>query len=207
VYSILAFITLGIGSILMFFVWSFFYNGYYTKTLLQDGYEFADSPRLNEEAARALGVSLPPKDEVNSSFSMASSEPQEKVQKVNLKFQNGDKDLANDSYKIYLIKKYSFEFNDVLKKYIFEDRLYGSVDEALAAAHALELASDQSAAVKRIFGEEFVDESSAIEFLISQDIKIERNDRGFKVIDGDLIGYLSSKDLIKYANQRLSKSS
>ena len=50
-----------------------------------------------------------------------------------------DKDLTNDAYKIYLVKKYEIEKNDVLSKFICNNRLFATVDEALEFAHSLEI--------------------------------------------------------------------
>ena len=50
----------------------------------------------------------------------------------------GDKKLANDGYKIYLVKKHKIEKNDALGKFLCGDRLFESVDEALAFADSLE---------------------------------------------------------------------
>ena len=37
-------------------VWAFIYNKNYTQRLLQEGYEFSDTPERNASAKRALGV-------------------------------------------------------------------------------------------------------------------------------------------------------
>lgn len=51
------FLTLGIVAVFPGFVWAFFYNGYYTKRLLERGYIFADNPPKVREACRRLRVS------------------------------------------------------------------------------------------------------------------------------------------------------
>ena len=40
------------------FVFCFFYNKQYTTRMIEQGFKFADSPYLNEKAARAIGVDL-----------------------------------------------------------------------------------------------------------------------------------------------------
>lgn len=56
---IVVMMTLGIGAFLIGFVWAFKYNKYYTRKLLERGYEFNGTPQANERAAAALGVSMP----------------------------------------------------------------------------------------------------------------------------------------------------
>ena len=60
-------------------------------------------------------------------------------------FGQGERTLENDVYKIYLVKNYKIEFNETLKKHIFNDSLYESVDDALAAARAVDLAKMKQA--------------------------------------------------------------
>ncbi len=56
VIVILGIFTLGIGSALAMFVWAFFYNGYYTRKLLERGYAFADTDPMVTQAKLSLGV-------------------------------------------------------------------------------------------------------------------------------------------------------
>ena len=51
---------------------------------------------------------------------------------------SGEKKLSNDGYKIYLVKKYGIEKNDVLGKFVCSERLFESIDEALVFADSLE---------------------------------------------------------------------
>jgi uncharacterized membrane protein YhaH (DUF805 family) len=51
---------------------------------------------------------------------------------------DGEKDFKNDAYKIYLTKAYQIEKNDTLGKFICTERLFSTVDEALAYADYLE---------------------------------------------------------------------
>ena len=43
----------------------------------------------------------------------------------------GEPNLENDSYILFLVKKYAIEKNDVLGKYVLNEKLYASIDEAL----------------------------------------------------------------------------
>jgi ribosomal protein L40E len=55
---------------------------------------------------------------------------------------SGERELSNDSYLIYLTKKYRIEFNSALSKFICNDKLFLTSDEAVEHAHELELKND-----------------------------------------------------------------
>lgn len=129
---VLALSTAGVGAFVGMFIWAFFYNGYYTKKLLENGYEFAGTHEQNEEAAKNLGVQL---NQVSVERLKSETELEKRYQPSAI----SDRSLEDDGYKIYLVKKYPIEFNDVLKKHIFNNKLYGSVDDALVGMHEVEL--------------------------------------------------------------------
>jgi hypothetical protein len=52
----------------------------------------------------------------------------------------GKRDLSNEAYRIFLVKKYEIEKNDALGKIIFEDRLFDNIEDALESANQKELA-------------------------------------------------------------------
>ena len=56
VLVILGILTVGIGSGIAMFIWAFFYNGYYSRRLLERGYEFVGSDPNVVEAKLKLGV-------------------------------------------------------------------------------------------------------------------------------------------------------
>lgn len=56
IWIILAVFSYGILAIIASIVWAFVYNSYYTKKLLERGYEFADSPDRIAYARQRLGV-------------------------------------------------------------------------------------------------------------------------------------------------------
>jgi hypothetical protein len=68
------------------------------------------------------------------SQSVGSSHPNQ----VSARSFDGERELTNDAYKIYLTKKYNFEKNEILGKIACEGSLFDSVEEALMHAHALE---------------------------------------------------------------------
>lgn len=51
-------VTLGVGALFVMVIWSFFYNKYYTRKLIEKGYRFNGSDEENLAAAKAIGVSL-----------------------------------------------------------------------------------------------------------------------------------------------------
>jgi len=51
----------------------------------------------------------------------------------------GDASLSNDSYIIFLTKKYAIEKNNVLDQYICRDKLFPSLDDVLHFANDLEI--------------------------------------------------------------------
>jgi hypothetical protein len=57
VHMILAVTTLGIGNVIAWIVWSFYYNKYYTIKLIKKGYEFSDSLEANGRASAMVGLS------------------------------------------------------------------------------------------------------------------------------------------------------
>ena len=141
VVVILAFVTWGVGCFVAMFVWAFIYNDYYTKKLLERGYEFAGTPEENEAAATALNVRAD-----NRTGSDASVD---KEQRSTLStFGQGGRTLENDAYKIYLVKQYKIEFNETLRKHIFNDALYESVDDALVAVHAFDVEKVRQAEIE-----------------------------------------------------------
>jgi len=53
---ILGVISFGIGAFIAMIVWSFLYNKYYTRKLIEKGYQFDESPELNKTAEQFVGV-------------------------------------------------------------------------------------------------------------------------------------------------------
>ena len=56
VLAILGIVSFGIGAVLAMLIWAIIYNKYYTRRLLEQGYEFADSDAKISEARLRLGV-------------------------------------------------------------------------------------------------------------------------------------------------------
>lgn len=57
VLVILGVITAGVGTFIAMIAWSFLYNKYYTRKLIEKGYQFDDTPELNKAGEEALGIS------------------------------------------------------------------------------------------------------------------------------------------------------
>lgn len=187
------------------FVWAFLYNDYYTKKLLEKGYVFSDFQNKSEEASKALGVAIPIADETSKEAPTAKrsapSSPAHTPQSTVLKRE--DKTLTNDAYKIYLVKKYPLEFNDVLKKYIFKDRLFDTVDDALVAVHQTELESESIATQTERVKVYYTDMSEAISFLGLIGIKVSESDGKITVQEKTSTQYFyHGAEFLQYANKK-----
>ena len=55
----------------------------------------------------------------------------------------GEPELSNDSYVLYITKKYAIEKNEVLGKYVLNEKLYDSLSEVLEAGSKSELAEQE----------------------------------------------------------------
>lgn len=197
-FAVLFFIALAthpIAAFIAMFIWSFFYNGYYTKRLLEKGYTFSDFQEANEDAAKALGVAIPIVSESNE-----SAQPIKPVHSAPSIFTNEEKSLSNDAYKIYLVKKYPLEFNEVLKKYIFNNKLFDSIDDALITVHQVEIANE-SIARSKIY---YTNKREAISFLTLINVEVtESNDRKITVKEKNSTQYFFSDDeFLNYANKK-----
>jgi hypothetical protein len=128
---------MGVGSFIAQFIWAFFYNSFYTKKMLERGYEFAGTTDENEAAATALGLRLGNQAETNVSTDRRES------------FAKEDRTLTNDVYKIHLIKHYKIEFNELLKKYIFNNAIYESIDDALVVVQSIDEGKVNQAEIER----------------------------------------------------------
>ena len=51
---------------------------------------------------------------------------------------DGSRDLDNDAYKLFLSKKYDIQKNDVFAKFVCQEKMYPTIEEALIYAHSLE---------------------------------------------------------------------
>ena len=51
---------------------------------------------------------------------------------------DGEKNLENNSYPLYLVKKYRIEKNDVLNKFVLNDKAYETIIDCLKIADQLE---------------------------------------------------------------------
>jgi hypothetical protein len=108
--------------------------------------EMADEQKIQND----LMAMDTPNKVILSEISLKDSTPQK------LKF-NGNKDLSNDAYKLYLLDAYSIKKNDVLEKFICMDKIFPTVDEAIAFAAVEEKRIDdelEKQEIERIQAEE-----------------------------------------------------
>ena len=59
----------------------------------------------------------------------------------NLQINSLERNIDNDAYKIYLLKKYPIEHNTIINKYILMDRLFDTADDALTYASEFDIKS------------------------------------------------------------------
>ncbi|MCA0246367.1 MAG: hypothetical protein LCH93_07090 [Proteobacteria bacterium] len=103
--------------LLMSLVWSFNFNPYHLRKLIERGYVLADTAETNRSAA--LTVDMSPAV-------------------MGARFMSPD--LATDAYRIFLVNKYRIEKNEALGKMVVGERLFDTIDEALVYADRLEFA-------------------------------------------------------------------
>lgn len=175
-------ITAGIGGFFCFLIWSFFYNSYYTKKLLEKGYEFSGSIEENEKAAKVLEV------QILKSSALKKSDQSPSVIENNDSSEKLIRNLNDDAYKIYLVKNYSVEFNDVLKKHIFNQKLYGSIDDVLVAVHEIESKKiEEIQRLKEIENEKFKGKFDAIRNEAKPYLEIISN-RSYELLKESIVG-------------------
>ncbi len=103
--------------LLISLVWSFNFNAYHIRKLIERGYVLADTAEINRQAAMTVDMS-----------------PAE----MGARFMSPD--LTTDAYRLFLVKKYKIEKNDALGKMVVGERLFDTIDEALKYADGLEFA-------------------------------------------------------------------
>ena len=133
------------------------------------------------------------------------------------KFQ-GEKDISNDAYKIYLVNKYKVTKNDVFNKYVQNNSLYESIDELLSILHEKENNIKQDSINNIVISNKFIslDLNNSSEELILAEVKAQLHQRGYNIEEainnkgnrkfnlkkGVTTEYLySSNELINYYNQ------
>jgi hypothetical protein len=88
-------------------------------------------------AALILGVFLIFKGDDQEIESITNITPLQASSITTLNY-DGAKSLANDGYKIFLVKKYGIEKNAALDKIVSNEKLFNTIDDALAYADSLE---------------------------------------------------------------------
>jgi hypothetical protein len=56
---VISLLTYGVGGLIAMVVWPFLYNGYYTRALIEKGYQLNDTDERNAIARRKLGITAP----------------------------------------------------------------------------------------------------------------------------------------------------
>lgn len=136
---LISLMTAGIGGLLCFIIWSFFYNSFYTKKLLERGYKFNGTIEENKLASSALGVAVSQvTTEKNTKTETAASHTKIKIidapanDLIDMtQFFESETDISNEKYKLYLVTKFDIKKNDVLEKFIVKGEIFSTLDEAL----------------------------------------------------------------------------
>lgn len=127
---IISLMTSGIGGFFTFIIWSFFYNNFYTKKLLDRGYKFNGNTDENKLASTALGV-----DFTKSSITTNTKDKKIQASSGNInenQFFDSETDITNEKYKLYLVTKFDITKNNVLEKFIVRGEIFNTLDDALA---------------------------------------------------------------------------
>ena len=126
------------------------------------------------------------------SQSVGSSHPNQ----VSARSFDGERELTNDAYKIYLTKKYNFEKNEILGKIACEGSLFDSVEEALMHAHELEQQQQDSLQAKA--------ENEQKRLELAKDLGIEEKafGHGYKVLGQK---FYDLDDAIAFAKKERAK--
>lgn len=125
---IFAAMTAGLSWLPMCIIWAFIYNGFYTKKLLEKGYTFNDTPECVNAAIAALKL-----DSSRYQPDVPAAPPSQATNRF-----MGEMSVDNDAYKLFLVKKYNIEKNTTLDKFVANEKLFGTVEEAIAYVDGIE---------------------------------------------------------------------
>jgi len=59
---------------------------------------------------------------------------------------SGEKSITSDAYKLYLVTKWGIQKNEVLSKFVVQDRLFNTIEEAMEYANTLEAEGEMAKA-------------------------------------------------------------
>lgn len=125
---IFAAMTAGLSWLPMCIIWAFIYNGFYTKKLLEKGYTFNDMPERVNAAIAELKL-----DSSRYQPDVPAAPPSQATNRF-----MGEMSVDNDAYKLFLVKKYNIEKNTTLDKFVANEKLFGTVDEAVVFVDGIE---------------------------------------------------------------------
>lgn len=125
---IFAAMTAGLSWLPMCIIWAFIYNGFYTKKLLEKGYTFNDTPERVNAAIAELKL-----DSSRYQPDVPAPTPSQATNRF-----MGEMSVDNDAYKLFLVKKYNIEKNTTLDKFVANEKLFGTVDEAIVYVDGIE---------------------------------------------------------------------
>ena len=74
---------------------------------------------------------------VENQVSVGNDVQEERIEKNHYSY-DGEKELENETYQLYLVEKYDIKKNDTMGKYVLNNKPYLDLKEALKIAHNLE---------------------------------------------------------------------
>ena len=101
------------------------------------GIAIAANKGVSQTAGFFLGAFLGPIGLVIVALLSPAGEDQASAPAPFSKSFEGERELSNDAYRLWLTSRYAIQRNDVLDRYVVGERLFPSIDEALH--HASEL--------------------------------------------------------------------
>jgi len=103
--------------------------------------------------------------------------------------ENRSRDLTDDSYKIYLGKKYKIERNELFAQFECNEKLFDSLDDALAYADGLEAHTQSSSTTEKAETDGYI---LASEYAEKMDIPVE------EILNSIRSGHLDGKSINSY---------
>lgn len=107
------------------------------------GLAIANNKGLNGTAGFLLGAFLGPIGLIIVALLSSSQTPTTLNKRDGLTDFQGEKDLTNDTYKIWLVSKYGIEKNETLSSFICDEKIFPTIDQALFHANILEIEKEK----------------------------------------------------------------
>lgn len=114
---------------------------------------------------------------------------------------DGQRQLSNDKYRLWLAKHYDIQRNDVFDRFVFDDRTFETLDTALAEAHALEEQKRSDAAAAELERLENAEQEREDQRIRQEEAEAEWQENKPKVVVGLLLGLAVVVALVFFARE------